>query len=212
MDVAPGGPPSHPPRRAGAPPTRPGAPAADLTFNPKLTFEQFVIGDSNRLAHGAALAVAEMPSQAYNPLFIYGPPGLGKTHLLHSIANYVGAHTDGLGLRYTTVESFTNEFLSALQSGSVDRFKSRFRRNDVLLIDDVQFLERKARTEEEFFHTINALYDSGRQIVLSSDRPPADLQALEDRLRERFQCGLVADIKPPEPVTRLAILRKRAQH
>jgi chromosomal replication initiator protein len=212
IDIVPAGTPSHPPRRAGALPTRPGAPAADLTFNPKLTFEQFVIGDSNRLAHGAALAVAEMPSQAYNPLFIYGPPGLGKTHLLHSIANYVGAHTDGLGLRYTTVESFTNEFLSALQSGSVDRFKSRFRRNDVLLIDDVQFLERKARTEEEFFHTINALQDMGGQLVLTSDRLPADLGQLEDRLRERFEAGLVTSVARPDAATRLTILRKRVAH
>jgi chromosomal replication initiator protein len=180
--------------------------------NPKLTFEQFVIGDCNRLAHAAALAVAELPAQAYNPLFIYGPPGVGKTHLLASIARLARSHTPDLRVRCCTGESFTSEFLGALGGGSTDVFKSRFRDIDVLLLDDVQFLERKARTEEEFFHTFNALHDGGRQIVLTSDRPPDDLQALEDRLRERFQAGLVADIQPPELHTRLAILRKRAQH
>jgi chromosomal replication initiator protein len=180
--------------------------------NPKLTFEQFVIGDSNRLAHAAALTVAEMPAQAYNPLFICGPPGVGKTHLLSAIANLLIMHDPGLAVRLTTGEAFTNEFLGALSGRHVDRFKSRFRDIDVLLVDDVQFLERKARTEEEFFHTFNALHDGGRQVVLTSDRPPHDLQALEDRLRERFEAGLVADIQPPDLPTRLAILRKRAQH
>ena len=180
------------------------------TLNPKYTFEQFVIGDSNRLAHAAALAVAEMPAQAYNPLFIYGPPGLGKTHLLHSIGNYARAFSGGLTVRYTTVEAFTNEFIHALGGGSIDAFKSRFRRADVLLVDDVQFLERKVRTEEELFHTFNALYDTGSQLVLTSDRLPRDLEALEDRLRERFESGLVTDIGRPDYQTRLAILRKRA--
>jgi len=180
--------------------------------NPKLSFDQFVIGDSNRLAHAAALTVAEMPAQAYNPLFICGPPGVGKTHLLSSIATLLLAHNPGLIVRCTTGEEFTNEFLGALSGGHSDGFKASFRQVDVLLVDDVQFLERKAKTEEEFFHTFNALYDAGRQIVLSSDRPPRDLQALEDRLRERFEAGLVADIKPPEHATRLAILRKRAHH
>jgi chromosomal replication initiator protein len=181
--------------------------------NPKLTFDQFVIGDCNRLAHAAALTVAEMPAQAYNPLFICGPPGVGKTHLLSSIANLLLAHNPGLTVRCTTGEAFTNEFLGALGGGGgTETFKLHFRDVDVLLLDDVQFLERKTKTEEEFFHTFNALHDAGRQIVLSSDRPPRNLQALEDRLRERFEAGLVADITPPELATRIAILRKRAQH
>jgi chromosomal replication initiator protein len=180
--------------------------------NPKLSFDQFIIGDSNRLAHAAALTVAEMPAQAYNPLFICGPPGVGKTHLLISIASLLLTHNPSLAVRCTTGEAFTNEFLGALSGGRTDGFKKSFRQVDVLLVDDVQFLERKTKTEEEFFHTFNALYDGGRQIVLTSDRPPRDLQALEDRLRERFEAGLVADIKPPELATRLAILRKRANH
>jgi chromosomal replication initiator protein len=180
--------------------------------NPKLTFEQFVIGDCNRLAHAAALTVAELPAQAYNPLFICGPPGVGKTHLLSSIADLLLTHNPSLTVRCTTGEAFTNEFLGALAGGGIDSFKLRFRDVDVLLVDDVQFLERKTKTEEEFFHTFNALHDGGRQIVLTSDRPPADLQALEDRLRERFAAGLVADIAPPDLATRLAILRKRVQY
>ena len=180
--------------------------------NPKLTFDQFVIGDSNRLAHAAALTVAEMPGQAYNPLFICGPPGVGKTHLLSSIANLLMVHDPGIAVRITTGEAFTNEFLGALGERNTETFKARFRDIDVLLVDDVQFLERKTRTEEEFFHTFNALHDGGRQVVLTSDRPPRDLQALENRLRERFEAGLVADVRPPDLTTRLAILRKRAQH
>jgi chromosomal replication initiator protein len=180
--------------------------------NPKLTFDQFVIGDCNRLAHAAALAVAEMPAQAYNPLFICGPPGVGKTHLLSSIASLLLSHSPGLTVRCTTGEAFTNEFIGALGGGHTEGFKARFRDVDVLLMDDVQFLERKTRTEEEFFHTFNALHDGARQIVLTSDRPPRDLQALEDRLRERFEAGLVADVTPPELPTRVAILRMRVHH
>jgi chromosomal replication initiator protein len=181
-------------------------------LNPKYRFEQFVIGDANRFAHAAALAVAELPGQAYNPLFIYGPPGVGKTHLLHSIGNYVEVCGGGLSVRYTTVETFTNQFIAAVSGGSMDRFKGRFRRNDVLLIDDVQFLASKAKTEEEFFHTFNALYEAGSQLVLTSDRMPRDLDAVEDRLRERFEAGLVTAIRPPDLATRVTVLRKRAQH
>jgi chromosomal replication initiator protein len=203
-------------RSSGAQPEAPSpldlpAPSGALA-NPKLTFDQFVIGDSNRLAHAAALAVAEMPAQAYNPLFICGPPGVGKTHLLSAISCLLLSHSPGLTVRCTTGEAFTNEFLGALGGRHTEVFKARFRDIDVLLMDDVQFLERKTRTEEEFFHTFNALHDGGRQIVITSDRPPADLQALEDRLRERFQAGLVADVRPPDLTTRLAILRKRVQH
>jgi chromosomal replication initiator protein len=181
-------------------------------LNPKYTFDQFVIGDANRFAHAAALAVAELPAQAYNPLFIYGPPGVGKTHLLHSIGNYVRACDATLSVRYTTVETFMNQFIAAISGGSMDRFKGRFRRNHVLLIDDVQFLAAKVKTEEEFFHTFNALYESGSQLVLTCDRLPRDLEALEDRLRERFEAGLVTAITPPDLPTRMTVLRKRVQY
>jgi chromosomal replication initiator protein len=180
-------------------------------LNPRYTFDQFVIGDTNRLAHGAALAVAEMPGLAYNPLFICGPPGLGKTHLLHSIGNYLAEHGDGLTVLYTTVESFTDQFVGALHTGALEAFKATYRGVDVLLVDDVQFLQRKARTEQEFFHTFNALHGAGAQLVLTSDRLPRDLDALEDRLRERFEAGLVTDVRPPDLGTRRTILRKRVQ-
>src|SRR5579863_7864748 len=188
------------------------APSPLPTLNPKYTFEQFVIGPSNRLAHASALAVAEMPSQAYNPLFIYGPPGLGKTHLLHSVGNYVATFGGGLTVRYATAEEFTNAFLAALRARSLEEFKQRFRGVDVLLIDDVQFLERKTHSEEELFHTFNALYDAGSQLVITCDRLPGDLDDLEERLRERFASGLVTDIDRPDLDTRAAILRKRAAH
>jgi chromosomal replication initiator protein len=181
------------------------------TLNPKYTFGQFVIGDGNRLAHAAALAVAEMPAHAYNPLFIYGAPGLGKTHLLHAIGNYVQLYGNGLTVRYATVEEFTSDFVRSLRSGDTGGFRERFRGVDVLLLDDVQFLADKVKTKEEFFHTFNALYESGRQLVLTSDRAPVDHDEFETRLRERFASGLVADLQTPELGVRLAILRKRAR-
>jgi chromosomal replication initiator protein len=185
--------------------------AAGSAFNPRFTFDQFVIGDGNRLAHAAALAVAEMPGLAYNPLFICGPPGLGKTHLLHSIANYVRDHGGGMSVLYTTAEAFTDQFVGALQNGAIEAFKAAYRNVDVLLVDDVQFLQSKARTEQEFFHTFNALQGAGAQLVLTSDRLPRDMEALEDRLRERFESGLVTDVRPPDVPTRLTVLRKRVQ-
>ena len=181
-----------------------------IDLNPRYRFEQFVIGAGNRLAHGAALAVAEIPGQAYNPLFLHAPPGLGKTHLLHAIGNYVADYGGGTTVRYTTAEAFTNHFINALSTKSVDTFKHAYRDADVLLIDDVQFLASKARTEEEFFHTFNALYENGRQLVLTCDRLPRALVGIEKRLRERFEAGLVADIQPPDHATRVTILRKRA--
>jgi chromosomal replication initiator protein len=191
--------------------SEPARPELDLgQFNPRYSFAQFIIGDGNRLAHAAALAVAELPGQAYNPLFLHAPPGLGKTHLLHAIGNYVVAFGGGASVRYTTAEAFTNHFIRAIGSRSLDRFKQAYRAADVLLIDDVQFLASKAKTEEEFFHTFNALYETGRQLVLTCDRLPRQLVSVEERLRERFESGLVADIRPPDFSTRVAILRKRA--
>jgi chromosomal replication initiator protein len=186
--------------------------AATVGLNPKYTFEQFVICDGNRFAHAAALAVAELPGQAYNPLVLHGPPGIGKTHLLHAIGNYIARYGDGLTVRYATVETFTSEFVGAVRSEGAAAFKSRFRGADVLLIDDIQFLAAKQRTEEEFFHTFNALYETGRQLVFTSDRPPSELATLEDRLRERFECGLVIPVETPGPAAREAILRKRLLH
>lgn len=183
----------------------------DTPLNPKYTFEQFVIGKSSRFAHAAALKVAELPGHAYNPLFIHGRPGLGKTHLLHAIGNYVRRYGSGLTVRYATVEQFTNEFLAALRAGDTRAFKERFRGVDVLLLDDVQFLADKARTEEELFHTFNALHDSGRQLVMTSDRSPDELESLTDRLGERFGSGLVVGIDPPDHHVRRAILAKRAR-
>ncbi len=177
-------------------------------LNPNYTFDRFVIGPGNRLAHGAALAVAEAPSEAYNPLFLHGPPGLGKTHLLVAIANYLAANAPGLSVRYTTAESFTNEFVAALRSSGSEGFKARYRDIDVLLIDDVQFLQGKRHTEEEFFHTFNALYESGSQLVLSADRIPAELSTLAARLRDRFEWGLTVAVEPPNLATRLTVLRR----
>ncbi|MGN6254033.1 MAG: chromosomal replication initiator protein DnaA [Solirubrobacterales bacterium] len=188
----------------------PGAAEAgsDVELNPNYTFERFVIGPGNRLAHGAALAVAEAPSEAYNPLFLHGPPGLGKTHLLAAIANYLRDNAPGLSARYTTAESFTNEFVAALKSSGSEAFKARYRDIDVLLIDDVQFLEGKPATEEEFFHTFNALYESGSQLVLSADRIPSELSTLAARLRDRFEWGLTVAVEPPNLATRLTVLRR----
>jgi chromosomal replication initiator protein len=177
-------------------------------LNPNYTFERFVIGPGNRLAHGAALAVAEAPSEAYNPLFLHGPPGLGKTHLLAAIANYLRENAPALSVRYTTAESFTNEFVAALKSSGNEAFKARYRDIDVLLIDDVQFLQGKPATEEEFFHTFNALYESGSQLVLSADRIPSELSTLASRLRDRFEWGLTIPVEPPNLATRLTVLRR----
>jgi chromosomal replication initiator protein len=180
-----------------------------LRPNPRLTFDRFIIGACNRLAHGAALTIAEAPGQGFNPLFICGPPGVGKTHLLHSVSAFLQTHNPGTVVCLTSSESFTNDFLAALQSNCIGTFKARVRHVDVLLVDDIQFLERKTRTEEEFFHTFNALYEVGSQIVVTSDRPPRDMRELETRLRERFEAGLLADIHPPDVTTRAAILHKQ---
>jgi chromosomal replication initiator protein len=180
-------------------------------LNPKYTFQQFVIGEGNRFAHAAALTVAELPAQAYNPLFLYGPPGLGKTHLLHAIGNYVRRYGSGLRVRYATIEEFTTEFVDAIRGRSTGDFKNDFRSADVVLIDDVQFLAGRAKTREEFFHTFNALLDSGRQLVMSSDRSPEELPDLEARLAERFRAGLVVELEPPPAGVRRAILAKRAR-
>jgi chromosomal replication initiator protein len=180
-------------------------------FNTKYTFDSFVIGSSNRFAHAAALAVAEAPAQAYNPLFIYGSTGLGKTHLLQAIAQYVSEHSSELSVRYVTSETFMNDFINSLRDKRIEGFKQRYRTYDVLLIDDVQFFEHKERIQEEFFHTFNSLYEAGSQIVMSSDRPPRDIATLEERLRSRFEWGLITDIQPPDLETRIAILRKKVK-
>ncbi len=179
-----------------------------LDLNVNYTFDRFVIGPGNRAAHAAALAVAEAPSEAYNPLFLHGPPGLGKTHLLVAIANYLNASAPGLNVRYTTAERFTNEFVTALRSAGAEGFKTRYRDLDVLLVDDVQFLEGKRHTEDEFFHTFNALYEGGSQLVLSADRIPSELSTLESRLRDRFEWGLTVAVEPPNLATRLTVLRR----
>ena len=190
------------PAPAGDPPTG--------TLNPKYTFQQFVIGGGNRFAHAAALAVAELPAQAYNPLFLHGPPGIGKTHLLHAIGNYVRRFGTGLRVRYATIEEFTTAFVDAVREHRTGDFKESFRSADLVLIDDVQFLAGRSKTREEFFHTFNALLASGRQLVISSDRSPEELPDLEARLVERFRSGLVVELEPPGVPVRRAILAKRA--
>ena len=183
----------------------------EAELNPHHSFDRFVIGGGNRLAHAAALAVAEAPSEAYNPLFLHGPPGLGKTHLLGAVANYLRIHAPELEVRYTTAERFTSEFVAALRSSGAERFKERHRDLDVLLVDDVQFLEGKQATEEEFFHTFNALYEGGSQLVLSADRIPSELSTLAERLRDRFEWGLTVPVGHPDLATRLTVLRRLAR-
>jgi chromosomal replication initiator protein len=190
--------------------TGPSGPSMETRLNPKYTFETFVIGSSNRFPHAAAVAVAEAPGKAYNPLMVYGDSGLGKTHLLHAIGHYVRSLYNGHKVRYVSSEEFTNEFINAIRDDRQDRFKRRYRDVDVLLIDDIQFLEGKTQTQEEFFHTFNTLHNANKQIVLTSDRPPKRLEALEDRLRNRFEWGLITDVQPPDLETRIAILRKKA--
>ena len=189
-----------------------GKSSTSMDFNPQFTFENFVVGPSNRFAHGAAIAVSNIPGQVYNPLFIYGPAGVGKTHLLYAIANGIRKQNPDANIVYIKGDQFTNELISAIQSGKNIEFRSKYREADLFLIDDIQFIAGKEATQEEFFHTFNKLYEEHKQIVMTSDRKPSDMSTLEDRLKSRFEWGLLADIQPPDYETRMAILKNKAKH